>query len=374
MPAAIRRSSAAGLRLGGAWMLISGAEDQARHGDRPQMLVERGLGRCRHARAGLGAEVLDDDLLHMAVARRAARAAPAAPRCARARVSPMPIRMPVVNGTARLAGEPDGLEADRRAACRASRNAARRARTSRAELGLQHQPGRHRDRAQPLEVGRAHHAGIDVRQQAGLLEHPPRDLGEIVERGRVAQRGQRLARHAVAALGLVAEREQRLVAAGRGAGLRDRQHLVDRQIGRLQVARRMREGAVVADVAAQLGERDEHFPRVADDARAPGRGARAPPQAARPDRPCASRASACASVSAAPAAASAMMASTLAVTCALSCDRPVREVSLSGTLAVRRALQRISGGGTSARTSVSGNAALWGLGAGAGRGIKGRHP
>jgi hypothetical protein len=43
------------------------AQENARRGDRPQVLVERGLGMACHARAGLGAEVLDDDLLDVAV-------------------------------------------------------------------------------------------------------------------------------------------------------------------------------------------------------------------------------------------------------------------------------------------------------------------
>ena len=47
----------------------------------------------------------------------------------------------------------------------------------------------------------------------------------------------------------------------------DRDRLLDRQIGRLQRARRAGEGAVAADVAAQLGQRDEDLGRVADDDR-----------------------------------------------------------------------------------------------------------
>ena len=43
------------------------AEDQPRDGDGPQVLVERWFGRGSHARIGLGAEILDDDLLDMAV-------------------------------------------------------------------------------------------------------------------------------------------------------------------------------------------------------------------------------------------------------------------------------------------------------------------
>ena len=44
-----------------------GRQDQARDGDRPQVVVERRLRRGGHLRAGLGAEVLDDHLLQVPV-------------------------------------------------------------------------------------------------------------------------------------------------------------------------------------------------------------------------------------------------------------------------------------------------------------------
>ena len=134
------------------------------------------LRRLRHARAGLGAEILDDDFLDVAVARRAARASPAAPRCARARVSPMPIRMPVVNGTAARPARRDGRQPHRRVACRASRNAGRRARTAARDDALQHDALRHRHRAQRRDLVARHHAGIDVRQQPGLARTPARAM------------------------------------------------------------------------------------------------------------------------------------------------------------------------------------------------------
>ena len=43
-------------------------EDQPGNGNRPQMLVEAGLGRVGHPRARLGAEILDDDFLDVAIA------------------------------------------------------------------------------------------------------------------------------------------------------------------------------------------------------------------------------------------------------------------------------------------------------------------
>ena len=85
----------------------------------------------------------------------------------------------------------------------------------------------------------------------------------------MAEPRQGFARRAVAQFGLVAEGEQRLLAAGPGARLRDRQHLVAAEIGRLAAAQRVREGAVMADVAAQLRQRDEHLLRIGDEIAVP---------------------------------------------------------------------------------------------------------
>src|SRR5207237_693061 len=74
-----------------------------------------------------------------------------------------------------------------------------------------------------------------------------------------------VARRAIAALGLVAEGEERLVAAGVGARMRDLEHLVGGQECALAAARRGGERAVVADVAAQLRQRDEDLRRVRDE-------------------------------------------------------------------------------------------------------------
>src|SRR5207244_10153335 len=60
-----------------------------------------------------------------------------------------------------------------------------------------------------------------------------------------------LFRSAIAQLRLVAEREQRLLAAGASPGLGDGEHLLGCQIGRFAALRRASEGAVAAAVTAQ---------------------------------------------------------------------------------------------------------------------------
>ena len=72
-----------------------------------------------------------------------------------------------------------------------------------------------------------------MRQQAGLLEHGACRFRQVGQGGAMAEAGQLVARGAVAQLRLVAEREQRLLAARRLSGPRDRQHLVEREIGAL---------------------------------------------------------------------------------------------------------------------------------------------
>jgi hypothetical protein len=65
-----------------------------------------------------------------------------------------------------------------------------------------------------------------VRQQGGLAQHQRTHGDEVLDGRGIPQRGQGLARRAVAQLRLVAQREQGLGAAGRLAGAGDRQHLV----------------------------------------------------------------------------------------------------------------------------------------------------
>ena len=99
MPARDELREAVGLQVGRRLDVHGRAEHEARDGNRPDVILERRLAAPRHARAGLGAEVLDDDFLDVAVRARAASRIASSASMRSARVSPMPIRMPVVNGT-----------------------------------------------------------------------------------------------------------------------------------------------------------------------------------------------------------------------------------------------------------------------------------
>ena len=75
--------------------------------------------------------------------------------------------------------------------------------------------------AQPGDVRGVHHAGIDVWQQRCLRHHQLAHGDQVVRSAGIAQSCQFFACGCIAQLGFVAEREQRLVAAGRLSGSGD---------------------------------------------------------------------------------------------------------------------------------------------------------
>src|SRR5262245_30558352 len=104
-----------------------------------------------------------------------------------------------------------------------------------------------------------------MREEAGLLEHERAHPRQVLDRRLAAERFQLLPGDAIAPFRLVAEREEGLRAACSGARAGDLQHLLRGQVRALPAARGPGERAVVADVPAQLRERDEDLRRVGDD-------------------------------------------------------------------------------------------------------------
>jgi hypothetical protein len=135
--------------------------------------------------------------------------------------------------------------------------------------GLEHQSHRRAHRAQLAHVVARQDARIQVRQQPRLVEDGGGGALQVVERRRTAERGELVTCGAIAQLRLVAEREQRLTATRRGPGTCNGEHLVDREVRTLAPTRRPRERAVVADVPAQLRERDEDLGRERDETAVP---------------------------------------------------------------------------------------------------------
>ncbi len=92
----------------------------------------------------------------------------------------------------------------------------------------------------------------------------------------MAHRREFVTRRAVAKFRLVAEREQGLMAARCLGRARNGENLIDGKECAFAAARRPRENAIMADVPAQSGQRNEGFGRKGDGVAmgqiAPGRG------------------------------------------------------------------------------------------------------
>ena len=240
-----------------------GAEHDAGDRNGPQQFVEIRLRRADHLRAGLGAKILDDDFLNVAVlgvhgAQREQRLDAFQSRFADADQNPRRERHPCGAGaTQRIQAHLRNLV--RRTVVRHAFFAEPR------RCRFEHDAHRRRDRAQQRDLGVGHRAGVGVRQQTGLVEHRLGGGVQIFERRRIAHLRQRLARGFVAQFGFFAEREQRFFAAERFALARNLEHLLDRHVRRVDLFRGLRKRAVVAHVAAQVRQRNEYFAGVGDE-------------------------------------------------------------------------------------------------------------
>ena len=143
-----------------------------------------GSGACAHRRAGFGAEVLNDDLLHVAVP--AVQVADREEALARSRgVSPIPTRIPVVNG---IASRPASSIVRRRTDRDLVGRSGVRPHPSRETVGrrLEHQAHRSAHVLEPRELLVGHHARVEVRQEPGLLEDANGRRADVLERRAVA--------------------------------------------------------------------------------------------------------------------------------------------------------------------------------------------
>ncbi len=238
-------------------------------GDRPEVLLERGVRVVGHARPGLRPEVLHDHLAEVAM--------PLRHRPEREqRVEPLRTRLADPDQDAarerdrELPGEPHGLEPPGRFLVRGGPVRAAAAGEP-PRRRLEHDPHRGGDRAQGDELLARHHAGVQVRQETGLVEHASCAPREVLERGPAPEEAELLARDAVAGLRPVAEREERLGAAGARPGPCDREHLVLAEVRPLPATWRPRERAVAAHVPAERRQRDEDLRRVRDPRAGAGR-------------------------------------------------------------------------------------------------------
>ena len=199
-------------RFGRRLQVDLGRKDQPGHGDGLEVVVGRARRRLVHARAGLGQEVLDDHLLHVAVAGVARRRWPRAHGPGRSGSSPMPTRMPGGERDAELAGGLEGGQPTGRLLVGRPPMALQV-----VAQGLDHHPLRRRHRPELRQLVRVQGTGVGVGEQAGLVEHQLAHRRQVVDRRRVPVRLEPLRGRRIAQLGPLAQGEQRLVAAGVGA-------------------------------------------------------------------------------------------------------------------------------------------------------------
>ena len=73
------------------------------------------------------------------------------------------------------------------AVCPANRNAVRPSPANRSDALSSMMPCETDTARRPLDIFKAHHAGIEVRQQPGLFENQCRHRSQIVERRRISE-------------------------------------------------------------------------------------------------------------------------------------------------------------------------------------------
>ena len=248
-------------RFGGACTCTSRGRISPRQPDRVQVVLLRARRVIAHRGARLGQEVLDDHLLHVAVAGVGGGDG-------LQRVDPVLAVLADADQDARRERDPQLARALQRGEA-AGGQLVRRAAMARQVLAqaLDHHALRDGDALQELQLLAGDGAGVGVREQPGLLDD------ELAHRRQVLDRATRSrwppairAPPRTGSRGLP-EREQRLVAARFRALQRDLDHLLGRHVRGRQVLRWLRERAVPAAVATELRERDEDLGRERDPIR-----------------------------------------------------------------------------------------------------------
>ena len=186
-------------------------EYQARNRHRRQVILDPGIGHRGHRGVLLGPEILHNHFLDMAeflvrLAYRVQGVRPFGKRLADADQQTCGER----NGQPARVGQ--GAQPNGRVFVRAAVVCEPFRLEQPARRGFQHHAHRRRHRLEPRHLRPAQHAGIQVRQQPGLLQHPDRHRAHVRQRGVVAPFVKPVARLGPPVLGAVAESEQRFLA------------------------------------------------------------------------------------------------------------------------------------------------------------------
>ena len=115
---------------------------------------------------------------------------------------------------------------------------------------LEHHPLRWRNFPESGQLVLVERSGVGVGEQAGLLEHQARDIDQVVDGRLVAVAAQPVGSHRIALLGSLAEREQRLVASGRGSPAGDFEDRTAASRGAVKAFAQALKGELVAAIKA----------------------------------------------------------------------------------------------------------------------------
>ena len=225
-------------------------QDQSCRGNGPVKLFVTRTGSVRHRGAGLGHEVLDDDLLDVSelVVRLGDR---------RERVQTVLARFTNAHEQARRKGD---LELSGKAhRVQPTLGVLVRRQTVRFDVGegLEHHALGGAHGAQLFEFVPVERSRVGVVEKPRTFEYHLRRVRDVVNGRLIAARGEPTGCFVVAKLRSFAQREERLGASGGLAGKCDSHDLVKAQVRRGDVGRRLGEGAVAAAVATELRERNE---------------------------------------------------------------------------------------------------------------------
>ncbi len=235
-----------------------GRQHDPGHGQRAEVVLGWAGRRLVHGRARLGQEVLDDDLLDVTVSAMRRHD----------RLEALDARLGRLADTDEDAGGERNRERPGRVqGGQTSLGLLVRCAPVAVQVGLQrldHHALRRRHRPQGGELVGEEGSGVGMGQQSGLVQNELGHGHQVVDRAGVAVLVQPLRGDRPTELGSFAQREERLVASGLGAGTGDVQHPIGREVGRVQSGRWPGERAVAAAVLAELGERDEHLGGVSD--------------------------------------------------------------------------------------------------------------
>ena len=130
--------------------------------------------------------------------------------------------------------------------------------------GFEHDSHGRTDCAQRRDLVCIHTARVNMWQQPGFLQHPGSHFTHILQCAGKTHFRKRAPRRCITQFWLFTQGEKCFLAAHLSALATQFQYLLNTHIGLWDMPGCLGEGAVVADIATQMGQRNEHLARIAD--------------------------------------------------------------------------------------------------------------